>query len=354
MKESAPAVSIVIPCRNEKDHIENCMRSVLAQESPPGGFEVIIADGMSDDGTREILERLREKDSRLRIVDNHGFIVSTGLNSAIQMARGKFILRLDAHTEYSSDYVRQCLFVLQETKADNVGGPWIATGKGLLGQAIATAFQSPFAVGSSRSHNPRYEGIVDTVYLGCWPREVFDRVGLFDEELVRNQDDEFNLRLTRAGGKIWQSPRIKCWYQTRGSLKALFKQYMQYGYWKVRLIQKHKLPASIRHLIPGCFVLSLVTLPIMSFWWSHVAWAWLGLVATYLICNIVASLMTASRGGWKLFALLPLVFGCYHFAYGYGFLWGVLNFVILRRPPNRTFTEMSRRSMVTQCDFDLF
>src|SRR5205823_12095039 len=142
-----------------------------------------------------------------------------------------------------------CVQLLSETAADNVGGPWIAKGEGRIGKAIAAAFQSSFANGCARGHDPNHSGLVDTVYLGCWRREIFDRIGFFDEELVRNQDDEFNLRLSRAGGLIWQSPRIKSWYHPRASLRSLWRQYAQYGYWKVRVIQKHGLPASMRHVV---------------------------------------------------------------------------------------------------------
>jgi cellulose synthase/poly-beta-1,6-N-acetylglucosamine synthase-like glycosyltransferase len=154
MNNGTPTISIIVPCCNEKDHIEACLYSILAQKPPPGDFEMIVADGMS------------------------------------------------------SDYVCQCLDVLQETGADNIGGAWVATAKGLVGQAIAAAFQSSFAAGGPSGRDPEYEGPLDAVYLGCRPRKVFDQIGYFDEELIRNQDDEFNLRLTRAGGKIWQSPRI--------------------------------------------------------------------------------------------------------------------------------------------------
>jgi succinoglycan biosynthesis protein ExoA len=340
-----PTVSIVIPCRNEKDHIEVCLRSILAQESPPGGFEVIIADGMSEDGTRDILKRLKGEDSRIRSVDNPGRIVSTGLNAAIRAARGRIIARMDAHTEYAPDYICQCLAVLQETGVDNVGGPWIARGDGFTGRAIAAAFQSPFAVGGARGHDPSYTGQVDTIYLGCWPREVFERIGLFDEELIRNQDDEFNLRHTLVGGKLWQSPRIRSWYRPRESLRSLFRQHLQYGYWKVRVIQKHKIPAALRHLVPGFFIGSLVILALGSLWWRPAAWGWLGLVGIYGVCNLVASCLTAVRWEWKLFPLLPLVFACYHFAYGCGFLHGIWDFVILRRGPNRTYTNLTRSSV---------
>jgi len=337
-----PIVSIIIPCRNEESHIEACLRSILAQELPSGDFEIVVADGMSNDGTRETLSRLKEEDSRLRVIENPGCIVSSGLNAAIRVAQGEIIIRMDAHTDYAPDYVRQCVSVLEASGADNVGGPWIAKGEGLLGRAIAAAFQSPFGAGGARGHDCRHEGNVDTVYLGCWPRTVFDRVGLFDEELVRNQDDEFNLRLTLTGGRIWQSPRIKSWYSPRESLKALFRQYFQYGYWKVRVILKHKMPASLRHLAPGGFVLLFTILPLASLWWSPAAWGWLALTGTYCVGNLAASFLTASRLEWKLLPLLPLVFACYHFAYGYGFLRGVLNFAILHRRPDRTCSALTR------------
>src|SRR5262249_1054067 len=149
------------------------------------------------------------EDPRLHIVENPGCIVSTGLNTAIEASKGGVIVRMDAHTQFAPDYLRQCIMVLKETHADNVGGPWVAKGTGTVSRSIAVAFQSSFSTGGARVRDADYTGLIDTVYLGCWPRTVFDRIGLFDEELVRNQDDEFNLRLTRASGKIWQSPRIK-------------------------------------------------------------------------------------------------------------------------------------------------
>src|SRR5262249_2577973 len=155
--------------------------------------------GMSDDGTRAILKRLEKDNARLRVIDNPDRIVSTGLNLAIKMATGNIIVRMDAHTKYAPDYIRQCVNVLEETGADNVGGPWIAEGAGPVGEAIAAAFHSSFGAGAAKSHDANYTGVVDTVYLGCWPRELFSRIGLFDPELVRNQDDEFNLRIVRAG-----------------------------------------------------------------------------------------------------------------------------------------------------------
>lgn len=338
----AVAVSVVIPCRNERDSIEACVRSILAQECPPGGFTILVADGLSDDGTREILDRLSADHPRLRVIENPGRIVSTGLNAAIRTVRDGIIVRMDAHTHYAPDYLRQCVFVLQETGADNVGGPARTRSSTYVQSVICAAYHSPFAVGGARFHNVRYEGSVDTVPYGCWPRPIFDRIGLFDEQLVRNQDDEFNLRLTRAGGKVWQSPRIRSWYEPRSSLPALFRQYMQYGYWKVRVMQKHKLPASIRHLVPGFFVLALLMLSLVGLRWPLAAWGWLGLLGIYIVSNLVASMFTAARHGWRLFLLLPLVFACYHFAYGYGFLRGLWDFVLWRRDPDKTYSEITR------------
>jgi len=344
MKDARPAVSIIVPCCNERNSIESCLRSLLTQALPTGRIEVLVADGMSVDGTRDILQQLAQEDMRLRLVENPGRIVPTGLNAAIREARGEIIIRADAHTEYAQDYISQCVAVLRETNADNVGGPWVARGKGTIGRAIAAAFQSPFAIGGARGHDPNYEGVVDTVYLGCWPRSVFEHIGLFDEELVRNQDDEFNLRLTRAGGKVWQSPRIKSWYQPRESLSALFRQYQQYGYWKVRVIQKHRTPASIRQLVPGAFVLLLLVLPLVALRWPLLGWIWLALVGVYIFCNLIASFMTAAHEGKELFPLLPTVFACYHLGYGYGFLRGVWDFLILRRGPALTYTRLTRSS----------
>jgi GT2 family glycosyltransferase len=339
-----PLVSVIVPCRNEKDHIEICIRSILAQEHQYGEFELIVADGMSNDGTRQLLKRLGEKDARLRVIDNPGQVVATGLNSAIREAKGEIIIRMDAHTEYSQHYITQCLAVLQETGADNVGGPARTKSTDYMQSAICAAYHSPFSAGGARFHNVEYEGYVDTVPYGCWPREVFDRIGLFDEELVRNQDDEFNLRLTRMGGKIWQSPRIRSWYKPRGSLCALFRQYAQYGYWKVRVIQKHKLPASGRHLIPGCFALSLILLPLASVFWLPAAWLFLGVLGIYFLCGSIASCFTAAANGWHFLPVLPIVFAVYHLGYGYGFLRGIWDFIIFKRGAARTYTKLSRRT----------
>jgi glycosyltransferase involved in cell wall biosynthesis len=338
----SPLVSIIVPCLNEQNHIEAAIRSILCQESNARELEVIVADGLSDDGTRDILARLARLNPRLRIVDNPRRLVSAGLNEAIRCAKGDVIIRMDAHTTYASDYVQQCIQVLNETAADNVGGPWVPKGSTPIGRAVTAVFHSRFGTGGPKGHDPNYVGPVDTVYLGCWPRGVFDRYGMFDEELVRNQDDDFNLRICRSGGTVWQSPKIRSMYHPRETLSELFEQYAQYGYWKVRILQKHKIPASIRHLIPGLFVGSLLALTMMAPFW-HLAFSlWGVLFLMYMSCTVVASTVITYRRGWQLFLYLPIVFACYHFAYGWGFLRGIYDFIILRRGAARAYVRLTR------------
>ncbi len=338
----SPLVSIVLPCRNEARHIQACIASILAQEPPAGGLEIIAADGMSTDGTREYLEQAAAQHPQLRVLNNPGRIVSTGLNTAIQAARGEIIVRMDAHTTYAPDYVKQCLAVMAETGADNVGGPMRTRAETFREKAICAVFHSAWAVGGARSHQPDYEGYVDTVIYGCWKRSVFDRVGLFDEELVRNQDDEHNLRLTRAGGKIYQSPRIRSWYHVRGSLTALFRQHMQYGYWKVLVIRKHQAAASPRHLVPGALVGSICLLALLGIFWPPGFWAVAGLGLLYAVGALALSLVIATRTQWTLLPALPGVVWCFHFGYGYGFLRGILDFVILHNAPQTQFVQLTR------------
>jgi succinoglycan biosynthesis protein ExoA len=338
-----PAVSVVIPCMNERHYVEPCVRSMLAQQPPEGGFEVIVADGMSDDGTRDVLAGLAREYSELRLLDNVGRIVSTGLNDGIKAARGAIIVRVDVHTTYAPDYLRQCVAVLEESGAENVGGPWCAVGDGYTGRAIAAAFHSRFGSGGAPGHNVEHEGEVDTVYLGCWRRDFFDRFGGFDEELVRNQDDELNLRTRRAGGTIWQSVRIKSSYHPRNSLRRLLQQYVQYGYWKVRVIQKHRVAASWRHLVPPAFVLTMIATAIASAFSSAARLGFVLVLGGYLLCTTAASIATVARTGKSLLPALPLVFACFHFGYGYGFLRGILDFVIMQRSPARYMSDISRR-----------
>jgi len=316
--------------------VEVALASMLAQQGVGGGFEIIVADGRSNDGTRKILDRMAAASQNLRVIDNPRQIVSTGLNLAIHAARGEVIVRMDGHACYAPDYVACCLDALAASEAQNVGGPALTQASGFIQEANALAYHSAFSVGGARFHDPAYEGWVDTVTYGCWRKQTLVDLGFFDEELVRNQDDELNLRLVRSGGRIWQTPKIRSWYVPRASLAALFRQYAQYGYWKVRVIQKHRLPASVRHLVPGSFVACLILLtPLASFWaWARTA---LGvLLGLYVLANLGASVVTCRhRENWKYLPVMPVVFAAYHFGYGWGFLRGVADFLVFMRSPQQ-------------------
>ena len=330
-------ISIVCACRNEAGHIEEFVRSILGQDMGRMNWEAIVADGMSDDGTREILDRISAEDSRIRVLANRGRIVSTGLNAAIAGSRGRIIFRFDAHTSYSPDYCLRCVEALERTGADNVGGPARTRAHGVKARAIAAAYHSRFSTGGARFHDPDFEGYVDTVPYGCWRREVFEKIGDFDETLVRNQDDEFNLRLLRAGGTIWQSPAIVSWYSPRKTICALFHQYFQYGFWKVAVVRKHRMPGSWRHLVPAGFVLAhivlLLTLAVSAitgasevFVWTSALW--LTMTGVYILGIVTASVVAARKAGWDTLPYLPGAFGAFHVSYGLGFLAGLFRFAI--------------------------
>ena len=348
-------ISVVIPCRNEKRHICEFLDSLMNQSlDRDWEIEILVADGLSDDGTRKALTDYMLKAPSVRMIDNPDRIVSTGLNAAIAASTGEVIIRMDAHTVYARDYIFQCVKLLQASGADNVGGPWVAVGKGYMGRAIAAAFQSPFCAGGGKSHNPSYEGEVDTVYLGCWRRSAFERFGLFDPDLVRNQDDEFNFRIRRGGGRILQSPKIQSSYTPRSSIRALFRQYLQYGFWKVFVMRKHGGVASWRHLVPATFVISilagLVLLGLSAvFDWTGLAIFTGSILFTELLVYSLACVSSALpfAGSLEMPALLsiPVVIAVHHISYGLGFLMGLLQPVTSgadRPQPARFFTALTR------------
>lgn len=338
-----PLISVVIACRNEASAIEDCLRSLLAQEGMGAGFEVLVVDGASTDGTRTILDRLAERDPRLRVVDNPSRISASALNLGILAARGRYIAIVGAHARYSSDYLAACLAEAERTGAENVGGAMFVEGRGPIGKAIQLAHHSRFSVGGARWHDPTFEGYADTVFGGFYRRDVFERIGLFDETLVRTEDDEFNLRLQRTGGRIFISPRIRSWYQPRESLRRLLGQYTQYGYWKVPVIVKHRRVASLRHLAPGVCLAGWMAAVLVGLVRRRLLLIPAAAGAAYASTNLLVSLQLVrrQRPAWRSGALLPVVFACMHFGYGYGFLRGVFDFLIRGQGTGR-FTRLTR------------
>lgn len=318
-------VSVVCPCRNEASHIDTFLQDLSHQEA--GGFdlEFLVADGLSDDGTSQILHAWSARDRRLKIIQNAARIVSTGLNAALAEARGDIIVRMDVHTEYAPDYVAQCVSVLDETGAMCVGGPWHAKGKSDRQRAIAAAFGSAFGSGGAKSRQLNYTGPAETVYLGAWRRTDLISLGGFDEELVCNQDDELCLRIARKGGLIWQSKRIRSRYLARDSLGKLWKQFYEYGYWRAVVIRKHLAPSSLRQLAPGLFVGLLLVLAICGFVVS-VAWLFAAaLIAAYMAAALIAAFRVNDGCGLRSRALVVLSFICMHFGYGFGSAKGAVD-----------------------------
>lgn len=339
-------VSVITPCRCESACIERFVEQVEAQRLPDGvELELLIAEGRSPDDTYARLTALAASRPWVRVLDNPRGTTPAGLNIGIRHAAGAVIVRMDVHTQYAPDYVAECLAALETSGADNVGGPWVARGEGRLGEAIALAFQSRWSTGGGRAHDPDYEGWVDTVYLGCWRREAFEKHGLFDESLTRGQDSELNFRIWRNGGRVWQTPRIRSRYQPRSSLTALFRQYAQWGYWKVAILKKHRAPASLRQLAPAICLLGLAAaLPAA---WMKPFWALplAALIALYAWANVAAGAAVSLSARRPLLApLLAIAFPVFHFGYGYGYLRGVLDFLVLGRSPSAGFERLTRPS----------
>jgi len=330
----------MVPCRNEHGFVDTFLDALAAQRLPADwNVEWLIADGGSDDGTRERLEARARGEARLVVIDNPRRIVSAGLNACLARASGEVLARLDVHTTYAEDYLAQCIAALERSGADNVGGPWIAVGDGPTQRAIAAAFQSSWVVGGARSRDRGYEGTADTVYLGCWPRRSFERFGGFDESLVRNQDDEHNLRIVRGGGRVWQSAAIRSTYRPRGSVVQLFSQQRQYGYWRSMVLRKHGTPGSWRQLVPAAFIAALALLLLASPWLGPMPLTLLlGAYALYLAAT---SAVLAAHAGWPLMWRLPCIIGAFHFGYGIG-TWQGLTAMVSGRGPTLAQTELTR------------
>lgn len=328
MSVSFPLVSVIMPIRNEAGFIERSLEAVLAQDYPHDCFEVLIADGMSTDCTREIIHRVTEEhpDIAVRIIDNPGKIVPTGFNAALAQARGEIIVRVDGHTIIDSSYLRECVSALGRSGADNVGGRMDAVGTTSFGQVVALATSSPFGVGGARFHYSDQESWVDTVYMGVWRRGLFERLGGFDEELVRNQDDEFNYRTRAVGGKILLNPNIRSRYFNRSTPRALWRQYYQYGFYKVRVLQKHPAQMRPRQFVPPLFALGTLLGAALAPLSKPLRRLWQMGLAAYALANIAASVKLAHMNGWQHLKRLPLVFLILHFSYGLGFLAGLIHF----------------------------
>lgn len=326
-----PFVSIIVPCYNEEATIRKLLDAVLAQTYPRGKMEVVISDGMSTDRTRDVIAAFQREhaDLSVRVVDNTARTIPTGLNQAIRESRGGIIVRLDAHSMPIPEYVERCVAAHQAGKGENVGGVWdIRPGaETRIAEAISFAAAHLLGAGDAFYRVGAQEGAVDTVPFGSFRRELVEKIGMFDETLLSNEDYEFNTRVREAGGTVWLDPSIRTVYFSRSTLDALAAQYWRYGFWKLKMLKRYPHTLRWRQALPPVFVLSLLALIVLSLWRSFFGWLLLLQLLVYfgVLGTAGFKLALVKKKGYLLWGL-PLAISTMHFAWGSGFLWsGIVN-----------------------------
>jgi glycosyltransferase involved in cell wall biosynthesis len=330
----APLVSVIIPCRNEQRYMKACLDSILANDYPQDSLEIIVADGMSEDSTPAIVAEYERRYPFIRRVVNHRRITPVGLNLALAEAEGSVIVVMGAHALYAPDYISSLVSQLHLSGADAVGGVCITrpVDSSPMARAVAIGLSRRFGVGNAHfrvgSSKPRW---VDTVPFGCYRRDVFERHGGFDEDLIRNQDDEFNLRLISRGGRILLLPNVVSHYFARGALHQLWRMYYQYGLFKPLVARKVGRILTVRQVIPPLFVGGLLVSGSLAPLSSPIAALFGLVVATYAAADLAMASSVARTEGLRCAAALSLVFPVLHVSYGLGFLHGMIRFLLLRR-----------------------
>lgn len=316
-------VSIVMPVYNEEKYIVNCIDSLLQQDYSQNLMEWIFVDGMSSDNTKQLIQQYIEKYPLLiKVYDNPKKTVPYAMNIGISNAKGKYIIRLDAHADYSKNYISKCVHYLNTTNADNVGGIAETKSCGTVGNAIAKMLSSKFGVGNSQFRTNGESGYVDTVPFGAFRREVFEKYGGYDERLTRNQDNEMNYRIRKNGGKIYLANDIHLSYYCRDSIKGIVDMAQKNGMWNVITMKLCPGSMGIRHFIPLTFLLSLIFLPIFSLLFKPILYLFGIEIALYLILDAYFSIKQAESG--KEFLLLFILFPVFHITYGVGSIRGII------------------------------
>ena len=317
-------ISVVIPCRNEKAYIEECLQSLLMQDVPKDEFEILIIDGLSTDGTREILERFEKDYAQIHILDNVKLTTPFAMNLGVRNALGENVAICGSHTKYDSYFLSSALQLLQDhDEAGCVGGPIISVGENNFAKAAAYAMSSTIGVGNAKHRFPEYEGFAEMACFPIYRRTVFEKIGYFDEDLTRNQDDEFSLRFRLAGGKVYISPKVKSVYYVRNSPTKLFKQYFQYGFWRWRVLKKHKIQISYRQMIPSFFILTLLFSLIAGLVFKSYA-IFLLIPISYFVIILTFSLKLATKETLKISGLFFSAVVILHFSYGVGVIYSYL------------------------------
>ena len=328
MSDEKPFISIIIPMRNEARHIEACLQSMLDQDYPTDRMEILVADGCSNDGSRGIVERFAVPHPNVILLENPEQIVPTGLNRAIHRSKGKYVLRADAHAEYADDYLSKCVSYLAKTGAQNVGGPLITLpgGENLSARVVAALTSHPVVVGGSKFRTSMKEEYADGAFFGAFPRVLFDRIGYFNEALVRHQDNEFNSRILQYGGKIFKTPKIVVRYYNQSTLRGLYRQAFRNGMWHVLSLLGNPASFKFRYFAPFGFVCWLLTFGVLSLLHPLFLVPMLGCLVVY---GAVAAWVTVQLGreyGPVVAGCVPTSMFSYHVAYGLGTVVGLVRF----------------------------
>jgi succinoglycan biosynthesis protein ExoA len=310
--------------RNEEKFIGQCLDSILENDYSREQFEIIVVDGESTDRSREIVRERQQRFPSLHLLHNPQKIVPTAMNLGIQHARGRYIIRMDAHAEYPPEYIRTCVQELERTSAANVGGYWLTRpgAASTVAHAIAYLTQNPIAVGNARYRTGTSGMEVDTVPFGAFRREIFDQVGLFREDLVRHQDFELNARIRAAGGKIFLSPLIQCVYYNVPTFSKFMRQAYVNGLWCARAWTRYPVSFCRRHAAPLMLLSGLLAGLIAGAFLKPALWLTLSALAVYLLSAAVAGMQTGARHGWKYAGLAALLMISYHFVYGAATIYG--------------------------------
>jgi len=324
-----PKVSVVVPCYNEQSTIRLLLSALREQTYPRAEMEVVVADGMSSDRTRDAITAFQKDfpDLDVRVVDNSLRNIPSGVNRAIEASLGGIIVRLDAHSKPYPDYVEKCVVAHEENRGDNVGGIWeIHPGiDSWMANSIAVAASNPLGVGDAMYRHATHAAEVDTVPFGSFRRELIDRIGFFNESLLTNEDYEFNVRVKKAGGKIWLDPSIRSIYFARPTLLELARQYWRYGYWKYCMLRRYPDTLKWRQALPPLFVLSLISLLLVSIFLPILMFVLVGELFVYFSIMLIAGLYTAFRQRKPYLTLgLVLTIPVMHITWGGGFLWSIL------------------------------
>ncbi len=332
-------VSIIIPCLNEQDTIGMLLDAIWQQSFPITQIEVVIADGMSTDGTRSAIEGFQKEHPGLniKVVDNPERSIPSGLNRAIQASFGAYLVRLDAHSVPSREYVALSVQALEDGKGEIVGGVWEIRprGDGWVQRSIALAASHRFGVGDAHYRVGSTAREVDTVPFGAFKRELIDRVGMYDEILLANEDYEFATRVRKSGGIVWLNPEIKSTYFARGTYAALTKQYWRYGFWKVRMLIRY--PDTLRwRQLSGAFVLSWLVMIGLSPWLSLARWLLLLEAVVYGTALTISGWQIARKEkDWLMLLGVPMAISTMHFSWGSGFLWSLVDYCLKGKQARR-------------------